>query len=215
MIDVQFFIRDTCSSNGTFINNSRLSAANEDSPAKEVYSNDIIQFGVEVVDSTSKKSHGCIILRIKLYYPNGSEAFKTSSIFKTIPTANMLPPYYSYIQMVEREKEIFTKLNIIESVLDEANALADICWQAKLDEQKLVCRLKELQNTCDEKIKVANEMIKVADELRDQLEIRNNLVAKLQKKLKEDINTQVFHLYFFVGLWISIFLISCTWQDIF
>lgn len=72
----QFLLRDTRSSNGTFINNHRLSPANEDSPAEELFSGDIVQFGVEVMESAKKMTHGCIVLCIKLYYPNGEEAIR-------------------------------------------------------------------------------------------------------------------------------------------
>lgn len=149
--NVQFFIKDTCSSNGTFINNNRLSPANEDSPGKEIHSNDIIQFGVEVVDTTSKITHGCIILRIKLFYPNGSEASRTATMFN-IPTHNLLPPYYSYTQMFEREQRIYQKLSTIEDVLAEAHFLADVTLNAKKQEEELVQRIEELQNICDAKI---------------------------------------------------------------
>lgn len=146
----KFFIKDTCSSNGTFINNNRLSPANEDSPGKEIHSNDIIQFGVEVVDSTNKITHGCIILRIKLFYPNGSEASRTTTMFN-IPTANMLPPYYSYTQMLEREQRIYQKLNEIEDVLADAHPIADMLVDAKRTEEQLLRQLDDLQKECDEK----------------------------------------------------------------
>lgn len=153
----KFFIKDTCSSNGTFINNNRLSPANEDSPGKEIHSNDIIQFGVEVVDSTNKITHGCIILRIKLFYPNGSEASRATTMFN-IPTANMLPPYYSYTQMLEREQRIYQKLNEIEDVLADALPIADLLVEAKRNEEQLLKQLDDLQKQCDEKTNQLNRL---------------------------------------------------------
>lgn len=164
----KFFIKDTCSSNGTFINNNRLSPANENSPGKEIHSNDIIQFGVEVVDSTNKITHGCIILRIKLFYPNGSEASRTATMFN-IPTANMLPPYYSYTQMMEREQRIYQKLNEIEDVLAEAHPLADMLVDAKKSEGQLVKQIDELQTTCDEKTNYALKLEIELDNLKDKI----------------------------------------------
>lgn len=164
----KFFIKDTCSSNGTFINNNRLSPANENSPGKEIHSNDIIQFGVEVVDSTNKITHGCIILRIKLFYPNGSEASRAATMFN-IPTANMLPPYYSYTQMMEREQRIYQKLNEIEDALAEAHPLADMLVYAKKSEEQLVKQIDELQTTCDEKTKHAQKLQIEFDKLKDKI----------------------------------------------
>jgi len=51
---LQFYLQDTKSSNGTFINNQRLSRASEESLAVEVNSCDIVQFGVDVVDNAKK-----------------------------------------------------------------------------------------------------------------------------------------------------------------
>ena len=45
---VQFYIKDTKSSNGTFVNESRLSPSGEESGLVELKSRDILQFGVNV-----------------------------------------------------------------------------------------------------------------------------------------------------------------------
>lgn len=50
----QFYLQDTKSSNGTFINSQRLSRGSEESPPCEVLSGDIIQFGVDVTENTRK-----------------------------------------------------------------------------------------------------------------------------------------------------------------
>ena len=44
----QFFIQDTKSSNGTFVNDRRLSRSGEESPPYELKSGDMVQFGVNV-----------------------------------------------------------------------------------------------------------------------------------------------------------------------
>lgn len=51
---LQFYLQDTKSSNGTFINSQRLSRGSEESPPCEVLSGDIIQFGVDVTENTRK-----------------------------------------------------------------------------------------------------------------------------------------------------------------
>lgn len=50
----QFYLQDTKSSNGTFINSQRLSRGSEESPPCEVLSGDLIQFGVDVTENTRK-----------------------------------------------------------------------------------------------------------------------------------------------------------------
>lgn len=179
----KFFIRDTCSSNGTFINNNRLSPANEDSQGKEIHSNDIIQFGVEVVDSTNKITHGCIILRIKLFYPNGSEASRTVTMFN-IPTVNMLPPYYSYTQMMEREQRIYQKLNEIEDTLAEAHPMADMLVDAKKTEEQLVKQIDELQTVCDDKTNYADKLQLELDNLIDKTYEEERRIEEEKRILK-------------------------------
>lgn len=48
----QCLVKDMRSSNGTFINNERLSTSGEESEPKEMFSGDILQLGVEIVDNT-------------------------------------------------------------------------------------------------------------------------------------------------------------------
>lgn len=56
---LQFYLQDTKSSNGTFINSQRLSRGSEESPPCEVLSGDIIQFGVDVTENT-RKGQPCV-----------------------------------------------------------------------------------------------------------------------------------------------------------
>lgn len=166
-----------------------MSPANEDSTGKEIHSNDVIQFGVEVVDGASKMTHGCIILKIKLFYPNGVEASKTATMFN-IPTANLLPPYYSYTQMLEREQLIYEKLGSIEDILKDAHTLADMTLKAKQEKENLIKQLEELQTTCDETSKLSQKLQKEIDTLDKSLteqEAINNAHLKRIQLLDEQI----------------------------
>ncbi len=49
----KFFLLDTGSSNGTFVNNVRLSRSGEESKMTRVYSGDILRFGSDVVDKVN------------------------------------------------------------------------------------------------------------------------------------------------------------------
>ena len=57
----KFWLQDTKSSNGTFINDEKLVSTNQESPAAEIFSGDIIKFGVEVVENTNQKNKGELI----------------------------------------------------------------------------------------------------------------------------------------------------------
>ena len=51
---LQFYLQDTKSSNGTFINNQRLCKGGEESSPREAYSGDHIQFGVDVMENNRR-----------------------------------------------------------------------------------------------------------------------------------------------------------------
>lgn len=61
---LQFYLQDTKSSNGTFINSQRLSRGSEESPPCEIMSGDIIQFGVDVTENTRKGKGMDLLLSI-------------------------------------------------------------------------------------------------------------------------------------------------------
>ena len=50
----QFYLQDTKSSNGTFVNSQRLSKGSEESVPHELYSGDIVQFGVDVMENSRR-----------------------------------------------------------------------------------------------------------------------------------------------------------------
>lgn len=99
-----------------------------------------------------------------------------------IPTANMLPAYYSYTQMLEREQKIYQKLNSIEEVLEEAHLLADMTIQSKKEEEQLAKRINELESVCDQKRNYAQK-------LEDELTSMKDNLLKLESRHDEDSTT--------------------------
>lgn len=66
----QFYLQDTKSSNGTFVNNQRLSKGAEESVPHEIFSGDIIQFGVDVMENSRRgKFPTCGAIVIILVWP--------------------------------------------------------------------------------------------------------------------------------------------------
>lgn len=78
---LQFYLQDTKSSNGTFINSQRLSRGSEESPPCEIMSGDIIQFGVDVTENTRKgkgMDHFLVSFQVYLFgTPYCNPVFKT------------------------------------------------------------------------------------------------------------------------------------------
>ncbi|KAF9010446.1 hypothetical protein BDZ89DRAFT_1078084 [Hymenopellis radicata] len=79
--DGQFFVRDTRSSSGTFLNRQRLSPANDESPPKQVKDGDILQLGVDYQGGT-EDIYKCVKMRVELgrEWQDGRNAFKYTNI---------------------------------------------------------------------------------------------------------------------------------------
>ena len=69
----RFFLLDTGSSNGTFVNNIRLSKTGTESELTEIFSGDIIRFGSDVVDKSRNVTQKSVIMKIALVLPDGRD----------------------------------------------------------------------------------------------------------------------------------------------
>ncbi|XP_033829681.1 sarcolemma associated protein a isoform X7 [Periophthalmus magnuspinnatus] len=153
----KFYLQDTKSSNGTFINSQRLSRGSEESPPCEVLSGDIIQFGVDVTENTRKVTHGCIVSTIKLFLPDGMEARRRSDVIQTplpLPVDKVsanTPSMYSqelfqlsqYLQeALHREQMLEQKLATLQRLLATTQEASESSWQALIDEDRLLSRLE-------------------------------------------------------------------------
>ncbi|XP_058022821.1 sarcolemmal membrane-associated protein isoform X17 [Ahaetulla prasina] len=157
----KFYLQDTKSSNGTFINSQRLSRGSEESPPCEILSGDIIQFGVDVTENTRKVTHGCIVSTIKLFLPDGMEArLRSDVIHAPLPSpvdkvAANTPSIYSqelfqlsqYLQeALHREQMLEQKLATLQRLLAVTQDASDTSWQALIDEDRLLSRLEVMGN---------------------------------------------------------------------
>ncbi|KAM8759235.1 sarcolemmal membrane-associated protein isoform 20-T20 [Rhynchonycteris naso] len=157
----KFYLQDTKSSNGTFINSQRLSRGSEESPPCEILSGDIIQFGVDVTENTRKVTHGCIVSTIKLFLPDGMEARLRSDVIHAPLTSPVdkvaanTPSMYSqelfqlsqYLQeALHREQMLEQKLATLQRLLAITQEASDTSWQALIDEDRLLSRLEVMGN---------------------------------------------------------------------
>jgi DNA repair exonuclease SbcCD ATPase subunit len=161
----QFFLQDTRSSNGTFINNQRLSPANEESTPREVCSGDIVQFGVDVMENSRKVTHGCIIATVKLYLPDGTEAkasrvtqsdesqFNASQMQNAFQSNNFcissqeLYELSQYLnEAIHREQILENKLETLQRVVTNAQESAHSGWKSLVEEDRLLSRIETLQS---------------------------------------------------------------------
>ncbi len=73
--DGQFVLLDTGSSNGTFVNNVRLSRAGEQSEPTRLYSGDVLRFGSDVQDKARRGAmlQKCVVCTVALFHPGSDE----------------------------------------------------------------------------------------------------------------------------------------------
>jgi len=101
--DGRFFIQDAGSSNGTFINNIRLSKTGEESKLTQIYAGDILRFGSDVVDKAKNVTQRAIVSKVKLLYPDGTESV-------------LRPPE----SKLYRPTESFDEVNLMNQNLEES-----------------------------------------------------------------------------------------------
>uniref|UniRef100_A0A8C2KZ98 Sarcolemmal membrane-associated protein n=1 Tax=Cyprinus carpio TaxID=7962 RepID=A0A8C2KZ98_CYPCA len=141
----KFYLQDTKSSNGTFINSQRLSRGSEESPPCEVLSGDIIQFGVDVTENTRKVTHGCIVSTIKLFLPDGMEvSANTPSMY-----SQELFQLSQYLQeALHREQMLEQKLATLQRLLASTQEASESSWQVRHTSQLKRRPLLIIQNRC-------------------------------------------------------------------
>jgi len=197
--DGKFYLQDTKSSNGTFVNNQRLSKGSEESVPREVCSGDIVQFGVDVMENSRKVTHGCIVATVKLYLPDGKEAKASPStgIQEEEDTTDLgkqdLYKLNQWIQeAVIREQVLETKLGSLQRIVSATSEAAELGWTALMEEDRLLTRIESLENQLIVTSKNFNED-KLREEIRklyDEKNIYQDISKEsLRKVLTEKMET--------------------------
>ncbi|XP_066997540.1 sarcolemmal membrane-associated protein [Anabrus simplex] len=191
----KFYLQDTKSSNGTFVNNQRLSKGSEESPPREVCSGDIVQFGVDVMENARKVTHGCIVATLKLYLPDGKEA-KASPSTSVVSSVGMVPledlyQLNQYLQeALQREQLLENKLASLQQLVESTRQASDLGWRALIDEDRLLSRVEILENQLQTYSKNFAED-KLREELRklqeDKSQYQGTAKESLQKVLQEKL----------------------------
>ncbi|XP_015790882.1 sarcolemmal membrane-associated protein [Tetranychus urticae] len=146
----KFYLQDTGSSNGTFVNNVRLSNSNETSLPKEIFSGDHVQFGVDVTESSKYLTIPCISATLKLYHADGSEAKPSEGI--ALHGLNSNVKYFNLLQLSswlqearQREEILRNKLINLSTILQKAQASSEQSWKSMVEEDILLSRIESLQ----------------------------------------------------------------------
>ncbi|KPU75604.1 uncharacterized protein Dana_GF27806 [Drosophila ananassae] len=170
--DGRFWVKDTKSSNGTFINDNKLG----NDPA-ELHYGDIVKFGVEVIENSRQEVHGCIIARVTLFLPDGREAisFESDQLQLTGPNRisfDEIQRLNSFLQeAAQREKTLKAKLSSLQGVLDSTRKNSAMCWQSMITEDQLLHKI----NLLEKKLQVMEKNV-------PETALRNEIVKLLEDK---------------------------------
>ncbi|VDL63089.1 unnamed protein product [Nippostrongylus brasiliensis] len=143
-----FFLRDTKSSNGTFVNNERLAVTGEESEAKQIFTGDIIQFGVEIVENTNKGvslilvAHGCIYAMVQLFDSNGHMV--EAGTLNVVQQLSCILPTFIFV-FGSREEIRQQKLEALEKMLEATESASEAAWKALVNEDRLLSRIETLE----------------------------------------------------------------------
>merc|ERR1719350_1543699 len=189
----KFYLQDTKSRNGTFVNNQRLSKGSEESPAREVCSGDILQFGVDVMENSRKVTHGCIIATLKLFLPDGKEAKASPSIVNSSPASTIpaqdLYQLNQYIQeSLAREQLLENKILGLQRLVEGTENASQLGWKALMDEDRLLTRVEilESQLTTYGKSMSEDKLREETKRLMEEKETYQNTAKDTLKKVVDD-----------------------------
>eukprot|EP00116_Pleurobrachia_bachei_P005093 sb/3465355/ len=149
--DGHIWIKDTSSSNGTFVNGTRLSQGGEESEPCKIESGDKIQFGVNVMEAKKKEggnpvTHGCIHAKTTVIIPEeaipnpnyvtNDPMLSARSVSASSETLNGLDDDQDIMELhaaiknaCNRENLLHTRLQELEQRLGSAIEAAEIGWQ--------------------------------------------------------------------------------------
>ncbi|XP_002133258.2 sarcolemmal membrane-associated protein [Drosophila pseudoobscura] len=170
--DGRFWVKDTKSSNGTFINDNKLG----NDPA-ELHFGDTVKFGVEVIENSRQEVHGCIIARVTLFMPDGREAISIDSDQLQLLGPNRISfdeiqRLNSFLQeAAQREKTLKAKLNSLQGVLDATRKNSAMCWQSMITEDQLIHKI----NLLEKKLQMMEKNV-------PENALRNEIVKMLEDK---------------------------------
>ncbi|XP_049873117.1 sarcolemmal membrane-associated protein isoform X2 [Pectinophora gossypiella] len=145
-----FYLVDNQSSNGTFINNNLCSISKEQEPVVEVFSGDVVQFGIPVVENagnSEKNMFPPVVALLKLFHPDGKEA--KLSFNPTMTTPLHLKELYqlnNYVQeAIQREASLESRLRTLRECVERTRAEARASWELFVGEQRLLMRVHTLE----------------------------------------------------------------------
>ncbi|CAG5098858.1 Oidioi.mRNA.OKI2018_I69.XSR.g16040.t1.cds [Oikopleura dioica] len=211
-LNEKFYLKDTGSSNGTFVNGQKLSDSDH-----EVLTGDVLQFGVDVDSSPRAQTIPCVVCQIKCYLPDGTEvepnpagaaARESYSKLATSSKKSSRPPYNHDAEVRRMHEEatqkelngyrsdiakfhpyaeaVEKKLLKLEGILSDITEVQAQQRDEKLEEDTLLCKIECLENMLqgDNVSTLQESHRRVCQEKSDLEQLSKNVVRKsYQEKL--------------------------------
>ncbi|CDH93063.1 FHA domain-containing protein [Caenorhabditis elegans] len=193
--DGEFWLKDTKSSNGTFVNNEKLqqTVSGRDTDVRRVFSGDIIQLGVEIVENANKVVYGCIYAVINCFNADGKlmentgpaseEGQRTTTT--TLVSNRKLFQMQQYISEAQhREKQREDKLTELMSIIAANEQAAETAWKALVNEDRLLARIESLEAQLSILSSNNNNPDKQKEELLKMIDEKTKFEAKTKEMIR-------------------------------
>jgi len=195
--DGKFMLVDTGSSNGTFVNNIRLSKASTESEMTEIFTGDILRFGSDVVDKSRNVTQKCVIMKISLVHPDGdlqSKRPSSSRLYKPSDSYEDLSIVTNNLQTaLTREKYLEDKLILFKNLikkhsenLDYSLLIKDLQSALKDEDISLPEKIHFDEMKLDKLMKENKELVLKCKEYDIKLKSKESHCSNLQLKATED-----------------------------
>jgi len=192
--DGKFYLFDTGSSNGSFVNNIRLSKCGEESKVTQIYTGDLIRFGSDVVDKAKNVTQKCIVAKVKLVYPDGEECEArpaSSRLFR--PSADTQEEANGSLEAaLAREKALEEQLVRLRSSSGGRPQNSGELEKVLMEKAQLGKRLGDIEQMLEDRERFCNSVISKQKEdveeiakLRQLIDNQNADIANLERALSD------------------------------
>lgn len=171
------------------MNGNRLSVALEESVDYQIFSDDVVQFGVEVTEATDKDTpnvHSGVYTLLKLYHPDGTLANRPveSEQVKACPniSTRQLNILHDCLKLsMNREAILKDKLAFLKLQLTNLEEITKKKWDFVIDEDLLLSKIETLQNRLESILNTNNQLKSLTDS-DSRMAVLSKEIAALQEQ---------------------------------
>ena len=190
--DGRFYVTDTGSSNGTFVNNIRLSKCGEESKVTQVYTGDLLRFGSDVVDKAKNVTQKCIVAKLKLFQPEGEESECRPTSSRLFRPAEGGEEQVGLQEVLARERELQEQVARLRSSSGARGQGGAELEKVLGEKAQLGKRLGDIEQMLEDRERFCNGVINKQKEdteeiakLRQMIDNQNVDIANLENALSD------------------------------